>query len=246
MALRRLLITFAFGVLAFASPARAQDKGSISGRVVEKRTGHAIPFANVTVPEAKRGGLTDSEGQFLISAVPPGTWEVKVQFLGYKPDVRAGVVVTAGKPTVANFQLEDIVVRQEKVVEVTAERRLVDVKQGTTVRSVSAGEIRNLPVQTIAEVLQQQAGVSTENDQIHVRGGRADETIFIVNGVANRDLVTGQSTAGQLNARSVEEVNVATGAYDVRYGNALSGVVEIKLKEGGDHFNAGVTTSSGS
>ena len=45
----------------------------------------------------------------------------------------------------------------------------------------------------------------------------------MVNGVANRDLVTGQSTAGQLNARSVAEVNVATGAYDVRYGNALSG-----------------------
>ena len=38
-----------------------------------------------------------------------------------------------------------------------------------------------------------------------------------------------QSTAGQLNARSVAEVNVATGAYDVRYGNALSGVVEVKL-----------------
>ena len=69
------------------------------------------------------------------------------------------------------------------------------------------------------------------------RGGRTDETVFMINGVANRDLVTGQSTAGQLNARSVAEVNVATGAYDVRYGNALSGVVEIKLKEGGDRFH---------
>jgi hypothetical protein len=77
-----------------------------------------------------------------------------------------------------------------------------------------------------------------------VRGGRADETVFVVNGVANRDLVTGQSTAGQLNARSIAEVNVATGAYDVRYGNALSGVVEIKLKEGGDKFAGGVTTTA--
>ena len=76
--------------------------------------------------------------------------------------------------------------------------------------------------------------------------GRADETVFVVNGVANRDLVTGQSTAGQLNARSVAEVNVATGAYDVRYGNALSGVVEINLKEGTDKFTAGITTTTGS
>ena len=189
----------------------------------------------MTVVEAKRGVLTDSEGQFLISGVPPGTYEVRVQFLGYKPESRTGVVVVGGKTASVNFTLE------EQVVVTTRSRSRSRPsagwsrsRQGATVRSVNANEIRNLPVQTIGEVLQQQAGISTETDQIHVRGGRADETIFVVNGVANRDLVTGQSTAGQLNARSVAEVNVATGAYDVRYGNALSGVVEIKLKEGGD------------
>ena len=63
----------------------------------------------------------------------------------------------------------------------------------------------------------------------------------MVNGVANRDLVTGQSTAGQLNARSVSEVNVTTGAFDVRYGNALAGIVEIHLKEGTDKSQLGLT-----
>jgi hypothetical protein len=213
---------------------------------VDKKTGHAIPFATVTVPDAKRGGLTDSEGQFTVSNVPPGTYEVKVQFLGYKPSSQLNVVVVAGKVVPVNFQLEDIVVREEKAIEVTAERRLVEVKQGATVRSVNANEIRNLAVTTVGDVLQQQAGVSTDAEQIHIRGGRADETVFVVNGVANRDLVTGQSTAGNLNARSVSEVNVATGAYDVRYGNALSGVVEIKLKEGTEKFQTGITTSAGS
>ncbi|HEY2954732.1 MAG TPA: TonB-dependent receptor [Candidatus Eisenbacteria bacterium] len=229
-----------------AVPAHAQDRGTISGRVRDKKTGHAIPFATVTVVGAQRGGLTDSEGQYLVPGVPGGTFEVRVQFLGFRPESKPGVVVTPGKVVVADFDLEEIVVREEKVVEVTAERRLVEVKQGATIRSVSAAEIRNLPVQTIGDVLQQQAGISTDADQIHVRGGRADETVFVVNGVANRDLVTGQSTAGQLNARSVAEVNVATGAYDVRYGNALSGVVEIKLKEGSDKLATGITTSSGS
>jgi hypothetical protein len=229
-----------------AWPALAQDRGGLSGRVTDKRSGHAIPFANVSVPEAKRGGLTDSEGQFNLTGIPPGTWEIRVQFLGYKPESRAGVVVSAGRTATANFQLEEIVVREEKAIEVTAERRLVEVRQGTTIRSVNASEIRNLPVQTVSDVLQQQAGINTENDQIHVRGGRTDETIFVVNGVANRDLVTGQSTAGQLNARSVAEVNVATGAYDVRYGNALSGVVEVKLREGGDRLSGGLTMTGGS
>jgi hypothetical protein len=232
-------------VVAVALPALADDKGTITGKVTDKKTGHALPFANVAIPAVQKGGLTDSEGRFNISGVPFGTYEVKVQFLGYKPEALPGVVVAAGKSAVADFKLEEIVVHEEKAIEVTAERRLVEAKQGATVRSTNAAEIRNLAVTTVADVLQQQAGISTDADQIHVRGGRADETMFVVNGVANRDLVTGQSTAGQLNARSVSEVNVATGAFDVRFGNALAGVVEIHLKEGTDKSQLGLTMTGG-
>lgn len=245
--LRFAALALGLGLLAvWPGAAAAQDKGTIVGKVTDKRTGHAIPFANVSLVGAQRGGLTDSEGAFNLSGVPVGTYELRVQFLGYRPVSRPGVVVTPGRPVVVNVQLEDVVVREEKAIEITAERRLVEAKQGSTVRSVTANDIRNLPVSTVAEVLTQQAGISSDAEQIHVRGGRADETVFVVNGVANRDLVTGQSTAGQLNARSVAEVNVATGAYDVRYGNALAGVVEIKLKEGSEKFQGGITTSAGS
>jgi hypothetical protein len=246
MRLARFVVLTVTALAAVALPVRAADVGTVAGRVVDKKTGHAIPFASITVPLARRGGLTDSEGQFTIPGIPPGTYEVKAQYLGYKPASQADVVVAVGKVTTVNFSLEDVVVREEKAIEVSAERRLVEVKQGATVRSVTANDIRNLAVTTVGDVLQQQAGISTDAEQIHIRGGRADEAVFVVNGVANRDLVTGQSTAGQLNARSVAEVNVATGAYDVRYGNALSGVVEIKLKEGTDKFQTGLTTASGS
>src|SRR5262249_15616993 len=148
-----------------ASPSLAQEKGSISGKVTDKKTGHALPFATITVVGAQRGGLTDSEGQFLVTGVRVGSWEVKIQFLGYKPESRPATVVTAGKATVVNVAMEDIVVRQEKTVEVTAERKLVDAKQGATIRSVSANEIRNQAVTVLSDVLQQQAGVSTEGDQ---------------------------------------------------------------------------------
>ena len=233
-------------VLLAAAPAWAQDRGGIAGKVSDKRTSHAIPFATVTVVGAQKGGLTDSEGKYHITGLPAGTYEVRIQFLGYAPVSQPNVVVTPGRTLTLNIAMEEIVVREEKAIEVTAERRLVDVRQGATVRSTSAAEIRNMPVHSINDVLQQQAGITVEADQVHVRGGRADETLFYVNGVANRDLVTGQNTAGQLNARSVAEVNVASGAYDVRYGNALSGVVEVKLKEGGDTFSGGVTTAAGS
>src|SRR5882672_6540295 len=84
-------------LLAMALPAVAEDKGTIAGKVTDKKTGHALPFANVGLVGVPKGGLTDSEGRFSISGVPFGTYEVKVQFLGYKPDSRPGIVVAAGK-----------------------------------------------------------------------------------------------------------------------------------------------------
>src|SRR5262252_911272 len=218
----RALVQTILLLIAVALPALAEDKGTITGKVTDKHTGHALPFANVAVIGAQKGGLTDSEGRFTVAGVPVGTYELKVQFLGYKPESRPGVVVAAGKPTVEDFKLEEIVVHEEKTVEVSAERRLVEAKQGATVRSVSANEIRNLPVNTVNDVLQQQAGISSDADQIHVRGGRSDETMFVVDG----------------------DVSVSTGAFDVKYGNALSGIVDIRLKEGTDKVQLGITTST--
>src|SRR5262245_20824433 len=107
------LLTSRFRIAA-AAPALADDKGTITGKVTDKRTGHALPFANVAVIGAQKGGLTDSEGRFTIPGVPVGTYEIKVQFLGHKPESRPGVVVAAGKPTVADFKLEEVVVHEEK------------------------------------------------------------------------------------------------------------------------------------
>ena len=127
MASRLFIAAAAALILALAAgPAGAQEKGAITGKVSDARTGHALPFATVTVLGAQKGSLTDSEGQFLVTGVPPGTYEVRVQFLGYEGKSQTGVVVSAGKSTVVNIQLGEIVVKEEKVVEVTAERRLVE------------------------------------------------------------------------------------------------------------------------
>ena len=77
-------------VLLTALPALAQERGSVSGAVTDKKTNHAIPFATVTVVGSQKGGLTDSEGKFLVTGVPVGTYEVKVQFLGYAPASQPG------------------------------------------------------------------------------------------------------------------------------------------------------------
>jgi len=129
--MRLLTLCSLLVVLALSAvSAAAQDRGSVSGKVSDKRSGHALAFASVTVVEAKRGVLTDSEGQFLISGVAPGSYEVRVQFSRLQVESRAAVVVVGGKKASVNFTLEEQVVTTTKQVEVTAERRLVEARQG--------------------------------------------------------------------------------------------------------------------
>ena len=79
-----------------------------------------------------------------------------------------------------------------------------------------------------------------------MRGGRADETTFIIDGVTNRDPISGESTAGSINARSVAEVNVIASGFSARYGQALSGIVDVRLKDGSQTFQGGFSAQGGS
>ncbi|MEP7029007.1 MAG: TonB-dependent receptor, partial [Candidatus Eisenbacteria bacterium] len=204
-------------VAAWAPGALAQATGRITGTVTDKKTGRALAFVNIAVPVAKIGALSDSKGEFLIGNVPPGTYSLLAQFTGYGAETVAGVVVTAGASTPVKISMGEVVVKQEETVLVTGDRPLVNVKEGGTIRTIKAEDIQNRGLQNLQDVVAQQAGVSSENNQIRVRGGRADETTFIIDGVTSRDPISGQSTAGSINARSVAEVNVIASGFSARY-----------------------------
>jgi hypothetical protein len=230
--------------LASAPSALAQT-GKISGTVVDKKTGRALAFVNIAVPEARTGALSDSKGEFLIGNVPPGTYTLRAQFTGYEATSVAGVTVTAGATVPVKVAMTEIVVKTEETVIVKGDRPLIETKEGGTRRTVRAEDIQNQGLQSLQDVVAQQAGVSSENNQIRVRGGRADETTFIIDGVTSRDPISGESTAGSINARSVAEVNVIASGFSARYGQALSGIVDVKLKEGGQKFEAGFSAQRG-
>ncbi len=248
--LSRLLVPLALlGVLCVAAappPAHAQGSGRIAGSVVDKKTGRALAFVNVAIPEARTGALSDSKGDFLIDKLAPGTYSLRAQFTGYAAQTLPGVVVRAGQTATLRIEMTEIVVATEKEVIVTSDRPLVDVKTGGTIRTVKSEEISNQGLQTIADVVASQAGVSNEENVLRVRGGRGDEVTIFVDGVAFRDPISGESTAGKLSARSVAELTLISSGFSARYGQALSGVVDVRLKDGGSKFEGGLSAQGGS
>src|SRR5690606_1128637 len=125
-----LVLTLAAGLagpgIASASPGasaplRIQQtpavQGSISGRVIDGATGQPLSAASVVVVGTDRGGLTDSEGRFVIPNVPAGTHTVRVSLIGYAPGEQQ-VQVTSGGATTADFQLDAAAITLDEIVAV--------------------------------------------------------------------------------------------------------------------------------
>jgi outer membrane receptor protein involved in Fe transport len=224
------IVAFSISV-ALVSPALA-DTGNIAGKVLDAKTSEALPFANVVVVGTGLGAMSMDDGSFFIKNIPAGTYTVKATYMGYNAQELTGIAVEEYTTTEIEFKLYRTVLAAADEVLVTAERPMVEVDVPTTVRSLTADDIKEMPVDNIEDALGLQAGVVVSDDEIHIRGGRTDETLYIVDGVQMRDLISGKSSSLNVSARSVAEMDVITGGYSAEFGQALSGVVNVKLKEG--------------
>jgi outer membrane receptor protein involved in Fe transport len=222
-------------LLLFPLSASAQ-MGRLTGVVVDEDNGDVLPFANVVLVGTRWGAMALDDGTFRMISIPPGTYQVRAMMMGYQPETIEGVEVKAGETVELRFELERTLVKTEKEVVVEAEP-LVNIELAQTVRTVDAEEISAMPVETVSEVIEKQAGIQVFDDQVFIRGGRADETVFVVDGVMIRDAISGESKLSDISARSVAEMDIITGGFDAEYGQALSGVVNIRTKEGSDEHH---------
>lgn len=234
-------LLLAAALLPLSAPtARAQGTapatGTLTGAVRDDRNGDPLAYAHVMVLGTMLGASTREDGTFTVNAVPAGSYRVQVSVIGYESQTQP-VVIPAGGTADVRFRLKSVLAATEKEVVVTAERPLVDVKSTSTIRAFDSEEISSMTLQpTLDNLVEQQPGVTRVNDRIHIRGGRSDEALYIVDGVQMRDLITGESKGMNVSSRSLAEVNIITGGFDARFGQALAGVIEAKTKEGGERL----------
>jgi outer membrane receptor protein involved in Fe transport len=219
-------------LILLVSSAYAQT-GNISGKVIDATTKDPLPFANVIVVGTTLGAMSMGDGSYFIKNVPEGTHAVKASFMGYEPDEKEAVAVKAYATAQVDFKLLKTVLRSAKEVLVTADRPMVEVDVPSTVRNVSEEELKTMPVRSIEDIVGLQAGIVKTEEGIHIRGGRADETLYRIDGVEMKELISGKSALLTVSAKSVAEMDVITGGYSAQYGQALSGIVNVELKEGG-------------
>ncbi len=234
-------LVVALGVLGpAAGTARAEETGNISGKVLDGKTKEPLAFANVLVVGSGRGAMSRVDGSYFITKVPAGTHTLQATYMGYEPQTADSVVVESFRTTIMDVELFETTVMTLDEVVTTGERPMVEVENPATVRRIRAEEIANMPIVDLQDVIALQAGVTETDGEIHIRGGRADETLYIVDGIKMRDAISGSPLLSSVSPRSVAEMNVITGGFDAEYGQAMSGVVEVTLKEGASEHSGSV------
>ncbi|MFH0777348.1 MAG: TonB-dependent receptor, partial [Candidatus Eisenbacteria bacterium] len=212
--------------------------GRIIGKVLDAETGKPLAYANIVLVGTTYGAMSTGDGEYIVVGVPVGVYSVRVSYMGYTTVTRKEVEVRPHEAARVNFELKTTTVGSTDEIVVTSTRPMVEVDVTSTVRSLTSEELKTLPIgETLQDVLALQAGVVGSRDEIHIRGGRTDEIVYIVDGVKMKDALSGSSTGEQLGARSVAEMSVITGGFSAKYGQALSGVVDVKVREGGSAYH---------
>ncbi len=224
--MKRIIFLIFIGLFLFAA-----EYGRISGRVVDSATGDPLIGANIMVEETEFGAATDEHGEYAVLYVPAGTYKIVSSYMGYDPFIYTHVVVNADQTTLLNFRLRPTVIEVQGITAI-AERPLVIISQTQTGRAVTSQEMDRLPVTTINQVITLQPGVVQSDLGTHMRGGRDDEILYFVDGIATMIPHYNWQSA-YISPSAVEEVTLVSGGFDAEYGDALSGVVNIITKEGG-------------
>jgi outer membrane receptor protein involved in Fe transport len=230
MAVRAALAAAALSLLA--AGLAAQTNGSIVGHV-RQRTGDA-PISGAEVGlDGRWVARTDSTGFYRVREVRSGWHVVAVRSIGFENVRRDSVLVRAGQVSVVNFIVDVYTIERPIVVEAYADS-ILDPSVVASVQRIGADELRRFPVTTLDEAVALSAGAVGES----YRGGRLGQQAFVLDGLGVKNQL--DASTGPLGIRIppdlLVEASLATNAFSARYGQAISGLVNVVTKDGGDRW----------
>jgi hypothetical protein len=227
----------------------AGTDGTIRGQVSDVE-GAPLPGAQIYIKSLEVGAVADVNGNYIILNVPVGTYSVSVMMMGYQKQTVSDVIVQMDRSMWLNFKLP-VESQIGDEVNVVAERPLVDKASTTKKVTVDSEAITSLPMRDLNELYTLQSGViKVESrrqgipdheerglEEIHVRGGRAGEIAYMIDGLYIRNPIYGGIGNGtRLNLFAVREFDWQPGGFNAEYGDAISAVSNMHTNSGGNKF----------
>jgi hypothetical protein len=250
----KLIFKIFFAILIICESLSAQQTGVIYGKITDAYSKEPLVGANVIVLETNLGAAADQNGNYRITGIPPNTYRVRASVIGYKTMIKTDIVVNISKPVQVDFVLMEETIELQDIT-VKADYFYRDPTELISTKSFGYEEIRRTPggFEDVVRALSVLPGVGQaeagRNDLI-VRGGAPSENLYIVDGieVPNINHFGTQGASGgplsYINLDYVKEASFSTGGFSSAYGDKISSVLRIDLKDGRDDRLGGKATIS--
>ncbi len=230
-----LLLIVAISVTA-AIPFSATAQGRLEGTVTEESSGEPLIGVNVIVVGTSSGAASDLDGRYTIANLRAGEYSVKFSYIGFETKLFTGIAVREGQPTRLDVELSPAILSTDDEIVIVGERPLLDVEQSTSTFAISKEQLEVAPLRDVQSAVATQVGVVRDPTGLYIRGGRAEETGFVVDGVSAKDPLAGTGFGLDIGSNAFSEVEVTTGGVGAEFGDVTSGVVSVRTQDGSDRF----------
>jgi len=237
------LLVFWIGIsIAQEAGKKAELTGTVKGELLVRGSRQRLPGAEVQLSGSDRKTLTDDQGHYAFTEVPVGRYTLVFRLIGMEPMVKTDVIVKSNATTFVAAEIDLLPVVNE-TVRVTA--GYFDRPREEPVNSVSFDneEIRRAAGAggDVNRIITAMPSIARTNDQANnlaVRGGSSSENLVLVDNIEIPNInhfPTPGSTSGPiclLNLDLIRDVDFQAGGFSSRYGDRLSAVMDLALREG--------------
>jgi hypothetical protein len=232
--IKHFFTVLALGLFSIAS---YSQHGEVRGIVYDKETGVPIDYASVYLKENLLGSVTDGNGFYHISKIPPGTYTLFCSYLGYD-SVRISVNITAGRVTTQNLYLP---ASSTTLAEITVNAEAQDKVENTQIgkSKITSEDMKRLVTfggePDLIQSLQVLPGVYSSGDQggqLYIRGGSPVMNKVLLDGMTIYQPFHSIGLFSVFDADIIRYTDVYSAGFGAEYGGRVSAVVDISTREG--------------
>jgi iron complex outermembrane recepter protein len=206
-----------------------ENSGNVQGKVIDSKLNEPLPYVTVIIEnkagETLTGGITDSEGYFKVNNLAAGTYNVKIQYIGFKPYTRE-VEITTNNPTInlGTIDLEEdieslnevVVVAEVSTIEQRVDRRVINVGRDLITAGPTASDImNNLPSVSVDE----------QSGALSFRGNQ-NVTVMVDGKISN---VPVAQLLKQIPSNAIKQIELITNPSAKYNPEGMSGIINIIL-----------------
>ncbi|MBN8588346.1 MAG: TonB-dependent receptor [Rhodothermia bacterium] len=233
----RISLILLTSIFSFSAEAQQNSQRyTISGYIQDLASGERLPGATLIIRDTKLGTVSNKYGFFSIT-LPPQHLNLMVSYLGYATQ---SIPIELTKDTHLIIKLKENITTSTDV-EINATPNILETTQ-MGVLDLSIEQIKKIPLllgeTDVLKAIQTLPGVKAGNEGtagFYVRGGGADQNLILLDDATVYNAAHLFGFVSVFNADAIQNISLIKGGFPARYGERLSSVLDITMKEGDMH-----------